>query len=501
MAFVEVDRSLPRSLDVQISLSRASTETRTDLSILAFCSTNLGFLHDENRVRFYSTIEAVENDFAPGLEAHFAATSFFAQSPRPATMAIGELFLEDVPGENVSAVFSEEDINAILAVANGSMVINYSGTSKTLSPMNFTLQTTLEDIASVINDEASPELACEVITIPGGDPVLSITTTVPGDAAIMLFPTEAGTGTYVADLLKLTLEEGGKVVNGYTSLGIADELSSVANAANSAGKYIYGWTLGAVLRTDEHQLEAAGWALPRLVVMALTSNDLTALDPGVTDDIGSLIYATDNRRVVVLYHDNVQRYPDVSILAYMLHVNYRLQDSTVTGKFKQLPGIETVQLSETEWSVLQSKGYNTYTAIGNDSRTYRDGITSGLVGWYMDTVINLDNFLEDLSVNVFNVFLRNKKIPYTRKGQMLLVDACQDTGNQYIYNGTFADRLVVSDETKSGSALIPAVQVIPTPVDQASAADRVAREGPPIQMIVQETGAIHSTSINVELVQ
>ncbi len=506
MAFVEVDRSLPRSLDVQISLSRASTETRTDLSILAFCATGLGFLPDANRVRFYSTIEAVENDFNPGSEAHFAATYFFAQSPRPATMAIGEVFLDPIAAENISATFTQEDIDAIIDVINGTMTLNYvvGGVveDKTILPMNFGSAVNLVGIAAVIDGAVSTEFGCEVRTLPGGDEVLSITTTLTGDGNGMLFPTDEGGVNWVGDLLKLTLETGGKVADGYTPLGIADELTSVANAANAAGKFIYGWTLSESLRLVAGvQEEAAAWALPRTAVMVLTTNDLTALDPGVDTDLGSVIAATDNRKVVVLYHDNAQRYPDVSILAYMLHVNYRLQDSTVTAKFKQLPGIETVQLSETEWSVLQSKGYNTYTAIGNDSRTYRDGITSGLVGWYMDTVINLDNFLEDLSVNVFNVFLRNKKIPYTRNGQMLLVDACQDTGNQYVYNGTFADRLEASTETKSGNTLIPAVQVIPTPVEQASAADRVAREGPPIQMIVQETGAIHSTSINVELVQ
>jgi hypothetical protein len=188
-------------------------------------------------------------------------------------------------------------------------------------------------------------------------------------------------------------------------------------------KFLYGWCLGASLRTVPIQTAAAAWALDQTAMMVLCSNDTLALSPG-SGDIGTAVSATGNRRVVCVYHDNVQSYPDVSILAYMLSVNYRIQDSTVTAKFKVLPGIETVQLTETQWATLQSKGYNTYTAIGNNARTYRDGTTDDPTGgWYMDTVINLDNFVEDLSVNVFNVFLRNKKIPYTRAGQMLLVDA------------------------------------------------------------------------------
>ncbi len=509
MSFVDINRSLPRSLDVQISLSRASVEVRTDLSTLVVVLTDLGFFPGPERIRFYSTIEAVENDFAAGSEAHFAAISFFAQNPRPPTLAIGEAFQDPFPAENASAVLSEKDLIAIADVSVGHMDLMYSddGTAPTtlqVRDLNFTGISTIEGVVEKIQEKIIAELACAVRELPGGDKTISIVTQTLGSNTVILFPVDPEGvigSTYVGDILKLTSELGGKVFNGYDPVGIADELASIATAADVSGSFIYGWTLGASLRDSTTQTEAAAWALARTAIIALTTNDALALDPSVTDDIGSLIAETGNQRAVVLYHDNAQRYPCVSLLAYMLHVSYRLPDSTVTAKFKQLPGIETVALSETEWSILQSKQYNTYTAIGNASKTYRDGITSGLVGWYMDTVINLDNFLEDLSVNVFNVFLRNKKIPYTRAGQLLLVDACQDTGNQYTYNGTFADRRKASIEVKSGFILLPAVLVIPTPVDQASPADRASREGPPIQMIVQEAGAIHSTSINVELVQ
>ena len=111
----------------------------------------------------------------------------------------------------------------------------------------------------------------------------------------------------------------------------------------------------------------------------------------------------------------------------------------------------------------------------------------------------MDNFSEDLSLNVFNVFLRNAIVPYTLPGQMLLVDACKDTGNQYVFNGTFADR-EEADLSKAGTTIVPAVQVIPTPLANMTASDRVSRTGPPIQMIVQLAGAIESIAINVQVV-
>lgn len=502
MPYVTADTSLPRSLDVQISLSRPQAETRTELNVLCVAIENLGFWPDANRIRFYSTLTAVEQDFAAGTEAHFAASAFFGQTPRAATMAIGEVFLTSQKGLLAAAPLTDAQIDALKLVAAGSMKLTFSGVAVDVTGMDFSGITTLADIATVVQTRitaATIPATCTVRTLPGGAQHIVIATVATGDEATVAYPIEAAVGTFVGDALAMTATTGGKAMSGYTAGTIADELTNIQNAANQAGRNIYGWCLGASLRDVAIQGAAAAWALGRTAIMPLVTNDITALDPSYKADLGSVLAAAGNRRAVAIYHDNPQRYPDVSILAYMLHVNYQIQDSTVTAKFKVLPGIETVQLSETAWSVLRSKGYNTYTAIGNNARTYRDGVTQE-VGWFMDTVINLDNFVEDLSVNVFNVFLRNKKVPYTRGGQMLLVDACRDTGYQYTYNGTFADREILDSGKKGGVTIVQAVQVIPTPIALMTAADRALRSGPPIAIVVQEAGAIHSVAIAVEVV-
>lgn len=502
MAYVTADTSLPRSLDVQISLSRAQTETRTPLNVACLAAENLGFLPDANRVRFYSSLAAVLADFDSTSEAYQAASAFFAQDPRATTMAIGEVFLDPIPGVLVAAALSAADIASLAAIDDGNLQITINGTAYDIDGIDFTGATSQTNIAAAIQTALTTAVApatCAVRTFPGGVELVTITTTATGDLATVAYPITTGTGTYIGTLAKFDAAEGGKALSGYTPTDIAGELQNVQNAANASDQYLYGWDLGASLRDAAIQATAAEWVLATVGIMTLITNDVTAYDPSYTTDIGSVVAATGNRRAVCFYHDNAQRYPGMSILAYMLHVDYRLQDSTVTAKFKQLPGIETVTLSETQWAALQAKGYNTYTAIGNNSRTYRDGTTEES-GWYMDTVINLDNFREDLSVNVYNVFLRNKKVPYTRRGQMLLVDACRDTGYQYTFNGTFADRETLDSTKKGGTTLVPAVQVLPTPIANMSAADRADRIAPPIEMIVQEAGAMHSIAISVEVV-
>ncbi len=509
MSYVTADQSLPRSLDVTISLSRPQTETRTNLTRLCVACEDLGFLPNENRIRFYSSIEAVETDFAAGTEAHYAASAFFSQTPRAVQMALGEVFLDPQPALLVSAELTAADITALELISDGTLLIVYnpdtedsgsgSAVSLEMTGLDFDGVTDIDGIAAILDAACDAGLSCSVKTLPGGDELLQFVTVATGDAVSITYAADQGTGTDVSALLNLTLATGGQVMNGYTPTGIADELASIANAANQLDEYIYAWCLGASLRDVDYQAAVATWALARTAVTALVTNDITALSASYDLDLGSVLNAEGNRRACAIYHDNVQAYPDVSILAYMLHVNYQLQDSTVTAKFKTLPGIETVQLTETEWAILKAKGYNTYTAIGNDARTFREGENESS-GWFLDTVINLDNFVEDLSVNVFNVFLRNKKVPYTRRGQMMIADACTDTGYQYTYNGTFADREELDTTRKSGTIVTPAVQVLPTPISLMSAADRASRIGPPIEMICQEAGALHSIAINVGIV-
>lgn len=503
MAYVTTTQSLPRSLDVQISLSVPQTESRTDLSTLCLVAEDLGMLPNANRIRFYSTIAALEADFGTATEPYKAGYAFFWQTPHATSMAVAQVFLTNQPALLVSAALTAADITALAAISNGTMDIVYDigagAVTQSFTAMDFTGVTTIEAIAAVIDAASGTGLTCAVKTLPGGTKLLAITTVNAGDGMTISYAAAEGTGTDISALANLTAAAGGQAMNGYTPTDIASELTNVANAANANGRNIYGWCLEAGLRDAAVQTTAAEWALARTAIMPLVTNDVNAVDPAYTTDIGSVLEATDNRRAVAIYHDNPARYPDVSILAYMLSVNYQLQDSTVTAKFKNLPGIETVTLTETQWSALQAKGYNTFTLVGNQARTFREGTTESAT-YYIDTTINLDNFVEDLSVNVYNVFLRNGKIPYTRAGQLMLVDACQDTGNQYVYNGTFADRQVADSTKKSGYTTIAAVQVTPTPIYQASDADRAARIAPPIQMVVQEAGAIHSVAINVEVV-
>ena len=164
-----------------------------------------------------------------------------------------------------------------------------------------------------------------------------------------------------------------------------------------------------------------------------------------------------------------------------------------------MPGISTAPVSGSQMTALEARRINTYTAVGNNSRTIRDGVQSA-EGWFTDTYVNLSNFLEEMETNVLNVFLRNKKVPYSNNGQNMLVSAVAQTCRRYVANGSFSDRDEADPASENGLRGVPAFVIIPTPIADTTPSERAARIAPPIQVVVNDASAMHSIAINIDVV-
>ena len=303
--------------------------------------------------------------------------------------------------------------------------------------------------------------------------------------------------TYAGDLLRISEATYNSAYVGYTPAGLAEELSLIQKAASCADAFIYGWAIDAKYRETEEQKAAATWAeAQKYAIFGAVSNSANAYSVSNTNSI--VYYVMDNalENTFTFYHNNPQIYPEVSYLAKALSVDYALANSALTMKFKQLTGIATVPLTETQLNALTSRRCNTYVSMGNTSQVVREGV-QGAEGWFTDSRVNLDNFVNELQTAIFNVFLRNPKVPYTSAGQDMLVSAAQKICSRYEQNGVFAARTVEDNATESGYTTYPATQITPTPVYQATASERASREGMPIQITAYEAGAMHRVNVNV----
>lgn len=643
---------LPRELDVTVNISRPITEIATDMTLLCFLTPDAPFSTDQGRVRYYSTIQAVEADFAVGSSTWFAASAFFSQMSRPTTMAIGAVFTSPTGARLYSGDMS---FSQLKTASQGAFDISVGGNTYQFRDLNFSAVNTITDVVTLLqaaftaqnvpatieswgdngllivtNDTGAnaqlnfatvPSLSSGTPTIPAtyttytGGTVLgnnlpqafysalqsgyvttgtkyfagtiiqangvsykttgfALTNTIISTSANLIsainnhfrsinapatitlsasgrvtisctisgpntnfallaadgtdyidltpsatstvgaFGLSSSTGgvktigtaeipgtspeTSVADELGLTLASNAKITAGTVPESLVQEAVNVDTASRCNGRPIYGWVLDAQYRETQAAQDFAGWVEGRIAIFSACTNSAYAYDPGSTTDFGAVVRNEGYIRTCTMYHDNPQVYPDVSYLAYLLATNYAQPDSAITMKFKQLPGIATSRMTETMLSVLNNKRINCYTQMGTTSMTVREGVQAADT-WFSDTLVNMDNFREELQVAIYNVFLRNKKVPYTSAGQNLLISAVMQICRRYTLNGVFADRSVEDSSSELGFIVYPATDIVASNIALATSSERAQRLAPPIHIVAYEAGAFHRITVNVDV--
>lgn len=600
--------SLPRSLDVPVSLSRSVAETATDMTMMCFVTPGVAFPPGNDRVQFFSTFDAVQGAVPENSEAIFAAQAFFNRSDRPQTMCIGRVFTAPTNGALVSGPIT---LSNLANVQNGGFTISVGDTSYTVANLTFGLNPTMADVTRQLNAQMSA-FANTVANADGKS--VTITTNATGDGADISYAGTPTEFTDVSTLLKLTSATGASIaegqastpakltsgeitladlynvtdgamtldmngatvnlyglnfatygssltlnevvqiltaaigssglvetsgqsivistsqqgadvtigyassassitdlsailaltqstaasrIDGYTPGGLVSEVALIQTAARCAGRSVFAWTLDRQYRDTQDQKDFADWAEAQdQAYFSACTNSVQAYNTADTTNIGFYAHNKGYIKTSVMYHNNPQVYPDVSYAALALSVNYALENSTLTMKFKQLTGIETVPLTETQLSSLKARRINTYVSMGNSSSVVREGVQSA-DSWFTDSHVNLSNYKEELQVEVFNVFMRNKKVKYTSAGQDLLVSAAAKINNRYIRNGTFADREEETTDNETGYTTLPACTITPAPIYSATTSERANRVAPPIAIVAYEAGAFHSVAIDV----
>lgn len=600
--------SLPRSLDVPVSLSRSVAETATDMTMMCFVTPGVAFPPGNDRVQFFSTFDAVQGAVPENSEAIFAAQAFFNRSDRPQTMCIGRVFTAPTNGALVSGSIT---LSNLANVQNGGFTISVGDTSYTVANLTFGPNPTMADVTRQLNAQMSA-FANTVANADGKS--VTITTNAIGDGADISYAGTPTEFTDVSTLLKLTSATGASIaegqastpakltsgeitladlynvtdgamtldmngvtlnlhglnfatygnsltlnevvqiltaaigsnglvevsdksivistnqkgkgvtigyassassitdlsailaltqstaasrIDGYTPGGLVSEVALIQTAARCAGRSVFAWTLDRQYRDTQDQKDFADWAEAQdQAYFSACTNSVQAYNTADTTNIGFYAHNKGYIKTSVMYHNNPQVYPDVSYAALALSVNYALENSTLTMKFKQLTGIETVPLTETQLSSLKARRINTYVSMGNSSSVVREGVQSA-DSWFTDSHVNLSNYKEELQVEVFNVFMRNKKVKYTSAGQDLLVSAAAKINSRYIRNGTFADREEETTDNETGYTTLPACTITPAPIYSATTSERANRVAPPIAIVAYEAGAFHSVAIDV----
>ncbi len=500
------NKALPRSIDVTMSVQKAQIESTTDLSVPVFNTPNSGFRHGAERIQYFQSITPMEDLWTADEEPRKAGTTFFSQNPRAATFAVAGIFTTAQAGY-AKYKAANTTIATWAAVSDGEFQITDvdGGGAVEVSAIDFSAVLTMDDVNAAIQARLTVASAGSLIEWTGTQFILTSPTTgatsVVGNLNTPAVP--AGTDISVAGFMNGQDDandptDDNILVPGYTPTGnIADELTLIEEAARCSGQFVYAYTFDKIYRDSSDQLDIAAWVEARSVIAGLTFNSPLVIDPNSTSDLGSQLYALGYEKTFGVYHDNAYYYPEVGILATMLSVNYAAAGSVITAKFKDVVGIPTVPVDETDLSVLVGKRVNTFTVVGNNSRTFREGMMFSS-SWFLDERIGMDNYVEELQTALYNVFLQNGVVPYTGVGLALQRGAIDQVSNRYVSNGLFSERELSAEEAGSNEIRVkPAYLADPAAISSMTASDRANRIGPPWTIDVYLSGAIHKTSVNI----
>lgn len=452
---------------------------------------NSTVLPTAERMREYSNITDIATDFGTNSEEYKAALAFFSQSPSPTSLMIGRRFSAAVAGTNLGSLNYTSTMATWNAVTAGSMQVTIDGTNRTVSALNFSTDTTLTQVANRIQT-ALVTAGATGATVTFNGKRFIITSGTTGVTSTVGYTSTTGAGTYIGIMLGTDA-----TLNPILSTGAAAENAAtcLTNLQNYSTAW-YGVTFTNHASTQDLK-DAAAWCEAMVKIFGYTTSDMNVKDPLQTTDIASYMTQQTYRRTFGIF-DSTDPYAVCSAMARAFVVNFNENNSTLTLKFKTLPGQSPENLTSADKTALDKKKVNYYTYFG-DSAMLAEGVMAN--GVFFDEVHGLDWLQNAIETNVFGfLYTRTTKIPQTDRGMQLIVQQVEKALADGVNNGLLAPGTWNGDEfgqLKTGEFLESGYYVYASPMNTQNVSDRQARIAPPIRVAAKGSGAIHFVSIGV----
>lgn len=237
-------------------------------------------------------------------------------------------------------------------------------------------------------------------------------------------------------------------------------------------------------------------------VFGVTTAEPDALVSTATDDIAAKLKAANYSRTFVQYSTS-SKYASASLFGRAFTVDFTGNNTAITLKFKQEPGITYETLTTSQAAALDSKNCNVYVYYANDTAIIQQGVMAN--GDFFDERHGLDWLQDYIQTNLFNLlYTSTTKIPQTEAGVTRLITNVEQSLEQAANNGLVAPGVWNGGDLgqlSTGDTLTKGYYVYATPLTQQSQADREKRKSPLIQCAIKLAGAIHYADVQVNVVR
>jgi hypothetical protein len=434
----------------------------------------------------YKDPTSVAVDFGANSKAAAIAAAFFAQSPNPVQTQGYLAIIPRLQTVAVAAYVSIQDLT-FTAVATG-----VGGNS--ISVQYTTGGVAGSETVGVIGNAITVQIASGLSTAQ------QIAT------AIAAFPAAAAL-VNVSIFGLSTNKQTAPVGPISLASGSASGLEPVHTAMIRTINEVYYF--GVLVDTIQTSIATLSRYVNSIDKMLFISSNVKA-DFAANGMIGSLAGATLNQVRGLYYNDGVTADTVAFAAAYAsrgLSVDFTGTLTAFTMNMKQLVGfVPDSTLTQTDLNTCQQTGVDIYPPFGFQGLTATGNLyTSGANGFF-DQIYNQFWMKFALQVAGYNYLAQtNSKIPQTETGMDGLKNAYRLVMSQAVNNGIVAPGLWNSSTVFGNPAnLIRTVgdigyYVYSIPVNQQLPADRVARKAPLIQIAAKMAGAIHQSSVVVQV--
>lgn len=438
------------------------------------------------RIRTYSAseLDAIASDFGSTAPEYLAAVAFFGQSPQPSEVRIGRWVKEDAAGFLKGKILTQEqqDIGKFTPLTEGAFDITIDGSVVNVTGVNLASEVNLNGVAAKVTAALQSKGAC---TWNGQQFIISSATT--GESSSVTAPTS----TTLSQALGIDT----------VATGVAGAKAETLEEAFLALMDSPSW-YSAILAADAEEddilsvaalIEAAAPSR----VLAITVQDTQELVSGA-DTLGFKLSERSLQHTLVVYSTS-SAYAAASVVGRMSTVDFQGSNTTITLKFKQLPGISPEYLTTSQANALQEKHINVFAAYENDTSILQEGVMSG--GWYIDERQGLDWLQNQVETDLWNLlYTSTTKVSQDERGATTIISTINGSLDIGVRNGLIAPGVWNGDSFGAlarGDTLSTGYYVYMVPLDEQSQADREARKAPPVQIAVKLAGAIHSIDVAI----
>lgn len=503
-----LNAGLPVALIVAVSVAITPSGTPTPNFNTGLIMGSSSVIDVVTRMRTYSTLTQVANDFGTSAPEYLAAQKWFGQLPKPTTLNIGRWAQAATNGQLYAGGLSSANslIGAWTPITTGSFAVTIDGVAHNVTGLDFHLQTTLNGVASVIQTAIRAfgtggyTNATVVYDSINNRFVVSSGTT--GASSTVSFLSTGGGGVDISTQLAGTsTSSGAYVANGITA---EPYLSAVVILDTQYGGSWYELvTLGAAdsdVEAIAPYVEAAGIALHYYFV---NTQEVGTITQGDTGNLAFILKQTGYNHTAVQY-SSTSLYAAVSLAARMVTVNWAGVNTTLTLMFKLEPGVVAETLTTTQLGVLLGNNANVYTNYNNVQNAGVQSIiqpgvaTSGI---FIDSIVGIDVLAATIQAGIFNVLLSQPKVALTDAGQGLIGTSIGSSLQQFSTgagNGLLGPGVwnaVGFGQLKTGDWMATGSYVYQPPITSQTQAQRTARQSVAFQVAAKLAEATQSVSV------